>query len=271
MIDSIYDLIKNVSTILPPDVEKQIKNIDGHLASVMKDAIKISKDNCIPICQDTGYPYFLVKLPFSQTSRIKEINLSIEKALLMATEDGLIRPNSVDPIRDRNYGNNLGEYLPYVDFEFQNRDDIEINLLLKGGGSENVSNQYSIPNDITSERSIEGVKKIILYHLTEVQGLGCAPGIIGVCIGGDRALGYKIAKKQLFRSLDDKNKDPIIAELESQILEKANSLNIGPMGLGGSPTLLGVKIGFAARHPASFFVTISYLCWVARRGKCNIK
>ena len=271
MRNQIYNLVKEVSTKLPFDVEESINRMKGPIFDVMRESIKVSKAKSVPICQDTGYPYFWIKISKSWVSELDFIEKEIEKAIEMATLDGLIRPNSVNPINNKNYNNNLGRYLPYIDFDIENREDIEINLLLKGGGSENVSAQYSIPGDITYKRDIEGVKKIILYHLTEIQGYGCAPGIIGVCIGGDRSLGYKIAKRQLFRPLNDKNKDSFIAELENNILEDANKLNIGPMGLGGNPTLLGVKIDYAARHPASFFVTISYLCWVARRGRCVIK
>jgi len=270
MIEKIYNLIKTVSTQLPLDVEKKINSIDGPISEVMKTALKISKEEGRPICQDTGYVYFLIKVPYERGKELKEIEKNIKEAIILSTRDGIIRPNTVDSLTEKNYGNNLGHHMPYIEIEFEERDNIEVNLLLKGGGSENVSAQYSIPNEITSKRDLSGVEKLILYHIKEVQGLGCSPGILGVCIGGDRPLSYKYAKRQLFRPLDDKNSDPVLAQLEEKILKKANEMSIGPIGLGGYPTLLGVKIDYAARHPASFFVSISYLCWVARRGKCII-
>jgi fumarate hydratase class I len=137
---------------------------------------------------------------------------------------------------------------------------------MKGGGSENMSRQYSLPDStLGAGRDLKGVEKCILDAVVKTQGYGCAPGILGVCIGGDRATGYEIAKEQLLRNLGDSSKDSCLAKMEKAILKKANSLGIGPMGLGGKTTLLGVKIASRPRVPASFFVTIAYMCWAARR------
>jgi fumarate hydratase class I len=137
---------------------------------------------------------------------------------------------------------------------------------MKGGGSENMSRQYSLPDaSIGAGRDLEGVRRCVLDAVQKAQGYGCAPGILGVCVGGDRACGFEEAKHQLLRRLGDKNPDPELASLEERILEEANSLGIGPMGLGGKTTLLGVKLGSRPRVPASFFVTVAYLCWAARR------
>jgi fumarate hydratase class I len=138
---------------------------------------------------------------------------------------------------------------------------------MKGGGSENMSRQYSLPDSaLGAGRDIAGVRKCILDAVQKTQGYGCAPGILGVCIGGDRASGYETAKEQLLRPLDEKGSaDMQLRRLENRILKEANSLGIGPMGLGGNTTLLGVKIAARTRVPASFFVTVAYLCWAARR------
>jgi fumarate hydratase class I len=156
-------------------------------------------------------------------------------------------------------------YVPQIHFEPID-GPTRISLMLKGGGSENMSAQYSLPNSkIQAGRDMEGVRRCILDAVFQAQGQGCAPGILGVCIGGDRASGYLVAKKQLFRKLGDMNPLPLLASLEQTVLKEANELGIGPMGLGGKTTLLGVKIGTAGRHPASYFVTISYSCWATRR------
>ena len=133
-----------------------------------------------------------------------------------------------------------------------------VHLLLKGGGCENMGAQYSLPDaSLSAGRDLAGVRACVLHAVWRAQGMGCAPGVLGVCIGGDRAEGYARAKRQLMRPLGDEAPDPIIAGLERTLLKEANTLGIGPMGLGGNTTLLGVKIGGASRLPASFFVTIA--------------
>jgi fumarate hydratase class I len=143
---------------------------------------------------------------------------------------------------------------------------IEVKLILKGGGCENCGAQYSLPNKgLNAERDIDGVKRCILDAVLQAQGKGCGPGILGVCVGGDRVTSYMHSKEQLLRTLDDKNQNATLARLESEIMEHSNRLGIGPMGFGGVTTLLACKIGALNRVPASFFVSISYMCWADRR------
>jgi fumarate hydratase class I len=138
--------------------------------------------------------------------------------------------------------------------------------VLKGGGCENVGAQYSLPAEkLHANRDLDGCRKVILDAVLQAQGKGCGPGVLGVCIGGDRATGYEYSKKELLRFLTDRNPMPDLDALEQDILKTANELGIGPMGFGGKTTLLGVKICAANRVPASFFVSISYMCWAYRR------
>jgi len=268
---ALLELIKNTSTNLPEDINRKLKSYagDSPTFSIINETLCISRQGEVPICQDTGFPYFYIKIPYSQSAYIQLIQEAISRALIEATTQGFLRPNTVHSLTNQNYGNNLGEGLPFIDWEFTLQGEIECHLLLKGGGSENASGQYSLPlSEIGAGRDINGIINTVLYHLHKIQGQGCAPGIIGVAIGGDRAMSMKLAKKQLFRSLEDINSNSELLNIEQEILSRANQLNIGAMGLGGEHTLLGVKAAFAARHPASFFVSIAYLCWVARRGKC---
>src|SRR5207244_3978250 len=156
-----------------------------------------------------------------------------------------------------------------VHFDQWERDDVEIRLILKGGGCENTNAQYALPIELPhlgrADRTLDGVKKCILHAVWQAQGKGCAPGAVGVCIGGDRTSGYTHAKEQLFRTLDDVNPDPRLAELEAGIMSTVNNLDIGTMGFGGKVTLIGCKIGALNRLPASFFVSVAYDCWAFRR------
>ena len=138
-----------------------------------------------------------------------------------------------------------------------------------------MSRQYSLPDAaLGAGRDLEGVRKCILDAVQKIQGYGCAPGILGVCIGGDRATGFEVAKEQLLRPLDEVSGLRVtgyeVARLEKQLLREANELGIGPMGLGGKTTLLGVKIASRPRVPASFFVTIAYMCWACRRRSLDV-
>jgi fumarate hydratase class I len=176
----------------------------------------------------------------------------------------------VDSITGKNSGDNLGTGTPVIHFQqWENDNEIEVKLLLKGGGCENKNIQYSLPAELPylgrAGRDLDGVRKCLLHAVWQAQGHGCSAGAIGVCIGGDRTTGYERAKKQLFRTLDDTNADPKLAELEEYIMRNANLLNIGTMGFGGAVTLIGCKIAASNRLPASFFVSVAYNCWAFRR------
>jgi fumarate hydratase class I len=180
---------------------------------------------------------------------------------LASNGQGYLRQNSVDSVTGKNSGNNLGPGSPTIHFHQYRGTRLDVRLVLKGGGCENVGAQYSLPDtQLGANRDLDGVRKVILDAVVQAQGKGCSPGILGVCIGGDRATGYLHSKEQLLRTLDDVSPDPPLAALERDIVQTANKLGIGPMGFGGKTTLLGCKIGALNRLPASFFVSISYMC-----------
>ena len=274
--DSVLQLIVRTSTDLPPDVRAAMKtSLDaeppGTRASqaltIIAQNIDLAVDNEGAICQDTGMPTFEVKIPLS-TNQIW-MRQQIRNAVVEATRRGKLRPNSVDSITGRNSGDNLGPGTPIIHFDQWERDEIEIKLILKGGGCENTNAQYALPSELPhlgrADRTLEGVRKCILHAVWSAQGKGCSPGAVGVCLGGDRTSGYAHAKEQLFRTLDDVNPEPRLAELEASIMATVNNLEIGTMGFGGKVTLIGCKIGALNRLPASFFVSVAYDCWAFRR------
>jgi len=274
--DSVLDLIIRTSTDLPPDVRAAMKvamqlEQDGtqsaQALSIIAQNIDLAADCEGAICQDTGMPTFEVKTPVGANQI--EMKQQIRNAVAEATKRGKLRPNSVDSLTGENSGNNLGPGTPIVHFEQWERDEIEVKLILKGGGCENMNAQYSLPAELPNlgraDRSLEGVRKCILHAVWHAQGKGCAPGAIGVCIGGDRTSGYVHAKEQLFRTLDDVNPEPRLAELEASIMGEVNKLGVGAMGFGGRVSLIGCKVGAMNRLPASFFVSVAYDCWAYRR------
>src|SRR6202166_2233310 len=273
---SLLELITQTSTNLPPDVRAAMSiaakdetpdTQSSQAFDIILSNIDMAVDDSGPICQDTGMPTFYVHTPVGVNQiRIKK---AIHEAVAEATRLGKLRPNSVDSLTGKNSGTNLGEETPVIHFEQWEQDEIEVKLILKGGGCENKNVQYSLPATLErlgrADRTLEGVRKCLLHAVWQAQGQGCAPGALGVCIGSDRAHGYDIAKEQLFRTLDDVNPDPALAELEARIMKEANELGVGAMGFGGNVSLIGCKIAAANRLPASFFVSVAYECWAFRR------
>ena len=274
--DSVLDLVIRTSTDLPPDVRaamrvamqlEQSGTQSSQALSIIAQNIDLAADCEGAICQDTGMPTFEVKTPVGANQI--EMKKQIREAVAEATKRGKLRPNSVDSLTGENSGNNLGPGTPIVHFEQWERDEIEVKLILKGGGCENTNAQYALPLELPhlgrADRSLDGVRKCILHAVWYAQGKGCAPGAVGVCIGGDRTSGYVHAKEQLFRTLDDVNADPRLAELEASIMGEVNKLGVGAMGFGGKVSLIGCKVGALNRLPASFFVSVAYDCWAYRR------
>jgi fumarate hydratase class I len=272
----ILELIRLAATDLPPDVELSLRKAleqeqpgsaaRGALQTILTN-ISISRQNSTPICQDTGTPIFYVRHPEGWSTR--KLRQQIEAATAEATRRSYLRPNSVDSLSGRNSGNNLGgDHFPSIHFEEVEGEALTIDLMLKGGGCENVGAQYSLPNTaLGAGRDLAGVRKVVLDAVYQAQGQGCAPGILGVAIGGDRGSGYLASKETLLRKMDDANPNPELAALEERLTGEANQLGIGPMGFGGQTTVLGTKITALNRLPASYYVTISYMCWAYRRRR----
>lgn len=275
---TVLELIRRASTELPPDVYGALQTAGANaevpraasiLASLCRNA-DIARANSTPLCQDTGTLTFWVEAPDDfQRGRLRG---AILRAVAEATKRGFLRQNTILPIDGASVPDNVAEGSPVIHFEDSREVEfVRISLLLKGGGCENMSTQYSLPDaTIGAGRDLQGVRTCVLHAVWRAQGMGCAPGILGVCIGGDRAEGYARAKRQLLRPLDDHSDDEVLAEMEKHLLEEANTLEIGPMGLGGKTTLLGVKMCGSSRLPASFFVTVAYSCWACRRSSIVI-
>ena len=271
--ESVIEIVRRTSAEIPDDVQRGIlvalenekkDTIAENAMKIIERNIALAKEKSQPLCQDTGSVLFYVNCPagFDQLA-FKETAC---RAVTEATGRGYLRQNSVDSLTGKNDGTNVGLGAPAFHFHQHRAEHVEVRLMLKGGGCENVGAQYSLPNTpLKANRDLDGCRKVILDAVQQAQGKGCGPGILGVCIGGDRATGYEHSKTQFLRMLDDQNDNPELDGLENDIFTTANKLGIGPMGFGGNTTLLGVKICAANRVPASFFVSISYMCWAFRR------
>jgi fumarate hydratase class I len=278
--NEILELIRLTSSSLPPDVEERLKAAvekeepgsaaRGALETIMKN-IELARAQSTPICQDTGTPIFYVHYPEGWSTR--KLKAQIRDAMAEATKRSFMRPNAVDAVYDKNSGNNLGgDEFPSIHFEEVDADQpLVIELMLKGGGCENVGAQYSLPNaQLGAGRDLKGVHKVVLDAVHKAQGKGCAPGILGVSIGGDRGTSYVKSKEVLYDKIGTRNPDPKLAALEEQLTDEANQMGIGPMGFGGQTTVIDTKITGLHRLPASYYVSVSYMCWAYRRRKMTV-
>lgn len=273
----IAGLIRKTSSTLPDDALKALRaaarrEAKGSSARMVLETLErnaaLAARNGTPMCQDTGTLTFFVDERLRGLVTPDAVKCAVERA----TEKGWLRRNTIDSVTGKSIDSNVCDGAPVIHYVRGSGRMPTVTLLMKGGGSENMSRQYSLPDaSLGAGRDLEGVRRCILDAVNKAQGYGCAPGILGVCIGGDRACGYEEAKGQLLRKLDDVNRCAELAQLERRVLKEANALGIGPMGLGGKTTLLAVKIGSRPRVPASFFVTVAYLCWAARRQTVRVR
>lgn len=276
----IVELIRLAATDLPAEMENKLRAAaeneePGSPARSVFDTIlkniALARQRSAPICQDTGTPQFFVNYPAGWSTI--ELKKQIRSAVAKATEKLYLRPNAVDALNGKNSGDNLGgEFYPSIHFEETEGDSLVIDLMLKGGGSENCGAQHSLPHTrLKAARDLDGVRKAVLDMVNEAQGEGCAPGFVGIAIGGDRTTAFEAAKRTLLEPLDQTNTNQELADLEKRITEEANQLGIGPMGFGGKTTILGAKVTSMYRLPASYFVTMSYMCWAYRRRRMTYR
>jgi fumarate hydratase class I len=277
--ESMLELIRKAATDLSPDVEKAL--VDAHkredegspaknVFRTILENVRMAREGSTPMCQDTGSLVFYIDFPVGSSE--KEYREAAEWAAKEATAKQYLRPNAVDPVTGKNSGNNIGVNAPYYHFHQWKKNEVRVRLMLKGGGSENVGIQYKLPYPtLKAGRDLKGVRKLIIDAVAQAQGLGCAPGVIGVSIGGGRDSSLSLSKEQFFRKIGERNPNKELAELEVSLYKDLNTLNIGPMGFGGKTTVLDVFIASQARHPATYIVSISYTCWAFRRKTMTIK
>lgn len=271
--DALVELYRKAATSLPPDVEAALKlaykkesAIARSILSILLENVRIARKTKRPLCQDTGVPVFFLKVPAGVSTLA--LRKTIVEATKIATREVPLRANAVDVITERNSGDNTGLGFPIIYFEETKKKRLIIDLMLKGAGSENAGQLYRLPHEeLKAERNLDGVRACVLDAIHKAQGKGCPPYIIGVGIGAAKDQVSRLAKEQLLRNLRDRNKNEVLSKLEKKILHDCNKLGIGPLGLGGKTTTIGVKVGVNHRHPGSYFVDVSVSCWADRRAR----
>ncbi len=277
--EMLVELIRKAATDLPADVEAALvaakereepgSAAEGALEMILRN-VTLARSQSTPVCQDTGTPIFEVYHGPGVSTR--QIAQAAREACGIATRRSFLRPNAVDSLTGKNSGDNTGIDFPTFHFHEWDSDELQVQLLLKGGGSENVGAQYKLPDgSLKAGRDLEGVRKAVLDAVFQAQGKGCSPGVLGITVGGDRGSGYVKAKHALLRRLDEPHPDPTLDAFEKRLYDDLNQLNIGPMGFGGRTTVLGVKVAAQHRLPACYFVSVAYMCWAARRATMVVR
>jgi fumarate hydratase subunit alpha len=268
-----FNILKQAVIYLPEDIKQALKKAYAEETSetgktqlkAILDNIELAEKYQAPVCQDTGTIIFYVKAG-AKAKNLDKIEEALINATRKATKEIPLRPNSVDPFTQKNSGDNTGRYIPFLHWEIASGDSIELTVMTKGGGSENVC----VTGMLVPGEGIKGLKKFVIDSVIKAGAQPCPPNILGIAIGGGVDIAIKLAKKALLKPLNEANENPEIAKLEMEIFEAANMTRIGPMGLGGKTTVLGVHVDYAFRHPASFPVAVAFNCWAARRATARI-
>ena len=266
-------LLQLAVTELPQDVKQALQRAyreeeteagKTQLEAILNN-VELAEKTRTPMCQDTGVIIFYVKVG-GQANGLDKIGEALRNATIRATKEVPLRPNAVDPFTQKNTGDNTGRFIPFIHWEVVLGDSLEITVMPKGGGSENVC----ALGMLSPGQGVKGLKKFVIDTVVNAGTKPCPPNILGVAVGGGADIAMKLAKAALLRPLDQPNPDPYLAKLEKELYEAANSTGIGPMGLGGKFTVLGVKVDYAHRHPASYPVAVAVQCWAARRASARI-
>ncbi len=271
--DITVKLLQLAVTKLPQDVKDALRKAHHEEESTVGraqlkailDNVDLAEKTHSPICQDTGVVIFYVKAG-AQVKGLDKIESALRKGTARATREVPLRPNAVNPFTQKNTGDNTGRNIPYINWQVVPGDTLEITVLPKGGGSENVSALKMLP----PSRGIKGLKKFVVDTVINGGAKPCPPIVLGVAVGGGADIAMKLAKATLLKPLGEPNINPELAKLEKALREAINSTGIGPMGLGGKTTVLDLKVDFADRHPASYPVAVVVQCWAARRASARI-
>jgi fumarate hydratase subunit alpha len=267
------NLLRQAVTRLPKDIKEALQRAYREETSdagktqlkAILDNVDLAEKTGTPMCQDTGTIIFYVKAG-AEVTNLDRVENALVNATKRATAEIPLRPNAVDPVAQKNTGDNTGRNIPYIHWEIGPGNTMEITVLPKGGGSENVcTTGMLVPGE-----GINGLKKFVIDTVVKAGSKPCPPNILGVAIGGGSDIAMTLAKKALLRPIDRRNPNPELAKLEEELLQAVNQTGIGPMGLGGKFTVLGVNVDYAARHPASYPAAVAFNCWAARRASARI-
>ena len=255
---------------LPTDVQKKLAELrakeDAPLAKVIYDSMAENQESADklnrPSCQDTGVIQYFVtcgaKFPY-----IGELEGILRNATLEATKQAPLRHNAVETFTEKNTGTNTGSRIPWMDWDIvPDSDECSIEVYMAGGGC-------SLPGAakvLMPGQGYEGVNQFVFDVITSYGINACPPLLVGVGVSTSVETAARLSKKALFRDVDSCNAHPDAAKMEKLLENGLNEVGIGPQGLGGRSSVMGVNIEASARHPSTIGVAVSTGCWAHRRG-----
>jgi fumarate hydratase subunit alpha len=274
VMETTINLLKLAATRLPSDVKNALveaaKDETTEVAKKQLEAILANIDLAekmgAPMCQDTGVQMFYLKAG-SRFPILGKLSRILKEAVRRGTEAVPLRPNAVDPFTRENSGDNTGKCIPWIDWEVIEGEILELTALPKGFGAEMMSGFAML----TPSDGIKGLKRFVVDTLIKAGARPCPPVILGIGVGGGADGVMKLAREAVLRSLNRRNENPEIAKLEKELLRLVNETGIGPMGLGGKTTVLGVNIEYAHTHTAALPVGVIVQCWAARKASARIR
>jgi fumarate hydratase subunit alpha/L(+)-tartrate dehydratase alpha subunit len=280
--DNVYAVVEEAAKqsyiralkLLPPDLKEALARARASETSttgtevldIMLQNVDVAEGAQNLVCQDTGTVVFWLEVGEDWPFSMARVAAAVKKGTERATLEHPLRPNAVHPVTRKNTMTNTGRHLPVLHFDFVPGDGLKLICLPKGSGSENMSFlKMFIPAD-----GVKAVKRFVLECIVDAGPKPCPPTLVGVGLGGTADLCAALAKRALLRPIGSHNDDPVIAALEDELFAAANELGIGPMGLGGRNTALGVHIEHAHTHITQNPVAVNLQCWAARRASALI-
>jgi len=271
VIDKVAEMCVSANRVLPDDVmaafkKGQAEEENPAAREIFRQLIEnaeLSKETGLPLCQDCGLAVFFVEM--GEDVRVEGMGLrqAINEGMKKGYQEGYLRKSSCDPFTRANTGDNSPAI---IHFDLVPGDKLKISMMAKGGGAENMSRVMMF----APAAGWKGMREFIINRVAESGPNPCPPILVGVGIGGDFELAAVNAKKALLRHVDDTHPDPAVAKLEADLLGSINKLNIGPMGLGGKNTCLGVKIRTAPCHIASLPLAVNIQCHSSRHEEVTL-
>ena len=276
-----YQSMRMASISLPSDVEQAfqsaIESERNELARLSLETIfrncRIGEENDQPLCSDTGFPLFYVRLgdDVSIEGGASALYAEGRKAVVQLTAENILRPNMSNPFTGKNTGNNLGYYFPVVEVKFDPEIDfLEVIAIPKGGGSEIFGTFYRMLYPADGRK---GIIKFVVDCIREstYAGKSCPPNIFGIGVGGTSDLCMKLAKEAaVLRPIGSRHPDPDVADLENELTEMVRKIGVGPMGLGGPAGVFDVHIEYAVTHTSALPVAFNAQCSICRRKTARI-
>ncbi|MBI0584619.1 MAG: fumarate hydratase [Methanomassiliicoccus sp.] len=268
--EAVVNMLREAVTTLPADVERALRDAEREETSaIARTQLRTVLHNLeeagrrsLPLCQDTGVPVFFVT-----GAMFPGLEEGIRRGVARATAEIPLRPNAVHPLTRKNPGTNVGAGSPRIVYRPTGELDTLITVMPKGAGSENMSALAML----TPSQGLRGAKAFVLDTVVRAGGRPCPPTIVGVGIGGTADHAAELAKEALLRPLDVDNPDRDLDALERELKDALNRTGVGPMGLGGRTTVLGVRCAMAYCHTASLPVAVNMQCWAARRASVRIR